>query len=230
MSALESGLKTARRNSSSRSNDPPRLGKSPPPSWSASRLPGRQRRILSHCPREMTAIPPPSSTSSTPSNLEGENGPAKRRGTRTGFPLRPPSSSAYYMMRVRWWWKARPWTLVSTETTMIIIRNSHEVLWLGFFVDAVHARVYASRSSQASPTRSPLPRGSGVIGAIIVAVLAGGALANRQSLSRRSIAVLRTATGSLCRAGQLAGLPCRRLTAQWSAGRELARASRGGRF
>ena len=69
----------------------PAVGTSPPPSWSASPSFRPATANSASCrPPNMTAIPPPSSTNSTPSNPEGATVTPGGAEIQTGFSL-PPS-------------------------------------------------------------------------------------------------------------------------------------------
>ena len=125
----------------------------------------------------MTAIPPPSSTSSTPSNLEGATVTPSGAETRTGFPLPPPIVFGYTLQCAVVVVEGATVRPVVTETTMIIIGIVLSVFGLGFFcwllfTLAVYALPFFAGVTAAL---AAYHSGSGVIGAIIVAVLAGAA-------------------------------------------------------
>jgi len=125
----------------------------------------------------MMAILPPSSTSSPPSNPEGATVTPSRAETRTGFPLPPPIVFGYTQQCAVVVVEGAPVRPFVTETTMIIIGIVLSVLGLGFFfwllfTLAVYALPFFAGVTAAF---AAYHSGSGVIGAIIVAVFAGAA-------------------------------------------------------
>jgi hypothetical protein len=127
----------------------------------------------------MTAIPPPSSTNSTPSNTEGATARLGGAEIRTGFSL-PPSIVFGYTL-----WcamvvvveSAPVWLFVTEVSTMIVVGIALSVVGIGFFcwllftLTVYALPFFAGMTAGFAAFRS----GSGVIGALIVGVLIGGA-------------------------------------------------------
>jgi hypothetical protein len=125
----------------------------------------------------MMAIPPPSSTSSTRSNPEGATDTPGGTEIRTGFSLPPPIVFGYILRRTVVVAEGAPARLFVTETTiMILIGILLGVIIIVFFCWLLFSAVYALPFfAGMTAGLATFHSGSGVVGALFVGVLAGGA-------------------------------------------------------
>jgi hypothetical protein len=126
----------------------------------------------------MTAIPPPSSTNSTPSSDEGAHPHASwtAQGQRD-FRSRWRLFAAILTVAPWWWWKARPSDLYLTEyTAMIIFGPLLVIVGIGFICWLLFTLAVFALPFFAGLTIGiwAFHTGAGVLGGIAVGLVAGG--------------------------------------------------------